>query len=611
MPSVAEANWGGRSNCGWKVEPILEHCYALTNWEPNEHKDIRDVWSYLTAEDVDFGERPEAFEEFTTIETWAGWAIPGTRVEEPEVNPEKWVEAGEVYGEHVSAERAQQCHPFWAAEFGKNKEREELGGEEYISETLCPSVAHQLVKFVKSPTSGEVCGYYDEELEACTPAADLPTGPFTELQSGNEESLFNYPTGIKGFTESFAVGGVDDRWDGLAKAQGEFFTDATCETNDGIGDVSFTGGGACPIAEKGTAFKQDEEGDGKAKEGVAPADEGNEGPSDTEPGPTSDVEAWAGYEAAAGTDLTDESVEAKGRELAAAQGGTVESIKVVPSKKFETAQPAPAEVAISTAGMSPGYKAYRKTKVDVAEMVGHFSDAGDVVRDIESGIDAAFTHENLVYDAVTGALMRRVWTDQETPREITAREVQEERCAKDRNKCKTFREDCIYYHECLTGESCPIWHEQCDREEECLYYHAHCEKREECDFYHEGCTEYEACAQFNEDCPETESEYDSLKGSPATAFHPKSHPGPTAPEDEEPATIEPVVVSGRLPVRHATVIVTQGRSTVMRTRQRQFKLKAGTYRITARAAGYSCGSRRIRAAGKHLAVRLECSRATS
>src|SRR5271169_129512 len=112
LPSAARANWGGVSNCGWKEEPVLEHCYATTVWLPNVHKNIREVWTYVTAEDVRFGKIPNPTQEFTTMETWVSWAVPGTKVEEPITNV-KWVEGGLSYqpNDFPEEDHAGECHP--------------------------------------------------------------------------------------------------------------------------------------------------------------------------------------------------------------------------------------------------------------------------------------------------------------------------------------------------------------------------------------------------------------------------------------------------------------------------------------------------------------------
>ena len=237
---AAQANWGGESDCNGKARPENEHCYAVAEWKPNVDKNIRDVWSYITAQDVRFSLRgsPPGFEDFTTMETWVGWAVPGNAVDEPE-SENKWVEAGESY------EGSAECHPFWAAEYGASYP----GGEEQKFPTedlkeLCASKVNQLFKFVQNPSSGEVCVYYNENLLKCTPADALPAGPFTDLESGDEIAQHYEPVGIKGYSESYALGGINNRWRGLKAAEDIKYPEATCYEGNDEGYVVFSAGKA-------------------------------------------------------------------------------------------------------------------------------------------------------------------------------------------------------------------------------------------------------------------------------------------------------------------------------------------------------------------------------
>jgi hypothetical protein len=619
LASPAHANWGGESNCGWKEEPILEHCYSTTQWRPNVHKNIREVWTYVNGEDARFGQMPEPPEEFTTMETWVSWSKPGIKVEYPLAGPDKWVEAGENYGGLDGEVAAGECHPFHAAEFGENSKREYLGGEEEVLNVVCPSTKKQFFKFVKSPTSGEVRVFSGSNEIARTPEADLPSGPFTDLESGNEEATSNYPLGIKGSTESFAKGGKEDRWVGKVGSKELFYPQATCVNGDRLGTVEFSGGGDCPDTEKGTPFKQEEEGEGP-EEGAArqqsvrtdvesSSEEGSEPGDDNEPAPQSNIDTFATYEAPSGTALSKEAIQAKAEQLATAvPGNRLESVKVHQNTELENAETNAEEVPLNSADMTAGQKSYMKSKVDLVEMVGEFGAIGNRTRmseDVTGGYST--THENLIYDRLTGALLRREWNDHETPREIAAREKKEEKCVKDSKKC-TNHELCLYWHSeypwsCTGRESCEYYHEECEHIMECEFYHTGCTPKEACWDYHEDCTPELACILYYEECTETKGDAKIASRSR------KAPPLRSEEEDEEPGILEPTVVSGSGPVRDATVVVKHGHATVTKSRQAKINLTPGAYEVTARAAGYKCATREIHVHGKKkLGLRLGCSR---
>jgi hypothetical protein len=521
---AAQANWGGESDCNGKAAPENEHCYAGTTWEPNVHKNIRDVWSYVTAEDARFSPlgSPSGFENFTTMESWMSWSIPGTTVEEPE-SEEKWVEGGEEYPGQG------ECHPFWAAEFGEHNPNY-VGEEEQFprefSEELCASKVHQLFKFVKNASSGEVCVSYDENLLRCTPASALPSGPFTDVESGNEIAEHNEPLGIKGHIESFAEGGIDNRWHGLKRASLHREPEATCVGGDSEGTVEFSAGkddcNPPKRCEPRRCLEENEEpyrgasihargARRRAKEADTSIG-GEEGSGTTEtsdePPPVSDFDAFAGYQAPTGNGPGTTEIEHKALERPefhkdewtgeAFERNVTYSTTVSTGRAIGDAEVNEDEFIIPEADLTAGQKRYEETKVDIVELTGKYRGITTESPDISfGGVAAVVTHINLVYDAVTGELLRRTWGNQETPLEHKHRK---ERKAEEsaRKKAEAYENRGI---------------RQCERGGKCRSKSMRCMARRE------GCTAEELCKQdFIEDCvtPKEVCDYTSLECIHAT-----------------------------------------------------------------------------------------------
>jgi hypothetical protein len=481
LAGPALANWGGDSGgeCGYRAYSPDEHCYAATKWEPNVHKNIRQVWAYVTATDAALPPAlPHSTEEFANYETWVSWAEPGEIVEYPHSERE-WVEAGLQF-------TAEGCHTFWEYEFGIGTTKGEKAVDEGFApagEGVCEGTRHQLFVFEKAPSTGEVCVTANSDRLACSPGPDLPSEAFTQLESGMEIAFTNPPAALQGAVEPFATGGTDGRWKGPYRhATAWFDNEATCSHGNEYGFLEFSAPCIEPHGEPGDFNEEEPLSDTRLASQLATnenEEEADSGPESSEPPPKSAVDDFGDYKNPEGPKLTIAQVENKATKSAQhflinPEGGPLipneevredpsTSAEIVASATLDDLELAKDEPKLAVADLSAGQRAFEESSVYVVELIGKFYPKG-VSRPPWDGwneetLPPSYTHLNLVYNAVNGELLRRTLTDEATPREEANKQLSKTlkreaaREAKDRSKCKK-------------GKLCQSWEEACRIDDE-------------------------------------------------------------------------------------------------------------------------------------------------
>jgi hypothetical protein len=213
---VANAEWAGHCT----NEP-KHHCYGLTYWCPNAEKNITDAWVY---EDTTNMTDPKPASNWDDNEMWLSWDC--------EYNGE-WIEAGQAAGDPRTSEH--DIYPFYAKRSGGVY-------EEFTSGTEIAPDQRNLYKFYRSK-EGEWCVDWGTTLERCY--SGFASGPARDLEQGVEAANETEPSN-NGIGEGFALGGVDNWWEGSIKAS--LATEAgTCaaEHSPGPGSISYGAGKGC------------------------------------------------------------------------------------------------------------------------------------------------------------------------------------------------------------------------------------------------------------------------------------------------------------------------------------------------------------------------------
>jgi hypothetical protein len=215
---AANAEWAGHCT----HEP-KHHCYALTYWCPNEEKDITDAWVY---EDTTNMTDPKPSENWDDNEMWLSW--------DPCVNNGEWIEAGQAAGDPRTSEH--KIYPFYAKRSGGVY-------EEFTSETEIAPEQRNLYKFYKTSTEGEWCVDWGTTLERCY--SGFKSGPARDLEQGVEAANEVEPSN-NGIGEGFALGGINNWWEGSVKAAIETEEGTGAEEHSpGPGSISYCAGKGC------------------------------------------------------------------------------------------------------------------------------------------------------------------------------------------------------------------------------------------------------------------------------------------------------------------------------------------------------------------------------
>jgi hypothetical protein len=646
VPS-AQANWGSEGQCGPRAFTPNEHCYSVSRWWPNVHKNINQVWGFITADNVAFGNlysRPPGEKEFNNQEMWVSWAEPGTIVEFP-YSPSRpqWVEAGLQFD-------AGGCHLFYAYEYGAEAVYEGQGPSEGLSGCI-GGVTHQEILFEKTPGTGEICVFADESKLACNPSNLLPAAPFTRLDAGTEIATWEPPKEIRGTIEPFATGGIDGRWAGaLRHARDHFQPGATCAYEHGseYGFIEYKA--YCPNEPYESVGGEEEPlNAGLVPAAAAPQEEESSGPEGNAQPPSSGVDAFANYVAPQGAHMAESAVESKANETNAQIGDPeigfippLSKIQVesVASTTLNNADLVAGERPLSTLAMSAQQKTFEEGPTYAVEMIGRFTHTSYARRRVDQPITSAYSHVNVVYNAINGEVLRQEFSNVDTPREEANKKALEKQLknvhkAEAKNKvscealifqnkrkahCQSLEEECRVADERYEQTKQPYPASQiCEqlREQDCFTKGRYCTPELRCRL---GSTYYceedkriwggvEQCKQRKESFTCTldlEEEYWAMREKTEwQVFQPSEPPkagamiaaiGRRPPTEEEsaeerlalPPTIVPKVSAKGRFFPDPLVVITHRWQVVAKSHAERFALPRGVYRVTAKISGYKC-----------------------
>jgi hypothetical protein len=216
---AANASWAG-GHCSSE-----HHCYALTYWCPSAEKNIHDIWVYEDTTNMNVPEPSSGY--FVDNEMWVSWSCSGNG---------EWIEAGQAAGWPRTSSTV--IYPFYA------KKNNNGGYEEYVGYSEAKQNVGNLYKIARSSTTeGEWCVEWGHTLERCYEG--FKSGPARALEEGVEAATASEPTN-KGFGEGFALGGVNDWWEGSISA--EIITESgTCASSHspGPGSLNYGAGKGC------------------------------------------------------------------------------------------------------------------------------------------------------------------------------------------------------------------------------------------------------------------------------------------------------------------------------------------------------------------------------
>jgi hypothetical protein len=167
---------------------------------------------------------PEPSGNFVDNEMWLAWNCAGGG---------EWIEAGQAAGTPRTSEHA--IYPFYAKKSGGVY-------EEFTSTTEIAANQGNLYKFYRS-SEGEWCVDWGSTLERCY--SGFASGPARVLEEGVEADTASEPSN-NGYGEGFALGGVNNWWEGSIHAELE--TEAgTCasEHSPGPGSLNYGAGKGC------------------------------------------------------------------------------------------------------------------------------------------------------------------------------------------------------------------------------------------------------------------------------------------------------------------------------------------------------------------------------
>jgi hypothetical protein len=211
----AYATWAGDCSSG-------HHCYALSWWCPNTEKNVTDAWVY---EDTTNMTVPDPKNNFVDNEMWLSTSCEGKEAE--------WIEAGQSAGYPRTSEH--KIYPFYAKMSGGVY-------EEFTSATAISANTRNLYKFYRSK-EGEWCVEWGSTLERCY--SGFKSGPAHDVEEGVEAATDSEPSN-NGYGEGFALGGINNWWEGSVKAEIETQT-GTCasEHSPGPGSLNYGAGKGC------------------------------------------------------------------------------------------------------------------------------------------------------------------------------------------------------------------------------------------------------------------------------------------------------------------------------------------------------------------------------
>jgi hypothetical protein len=211
----AYASWAG-GNCSREI-----HCYAATEWCPSTEKNITDAWVY---EDTTSMTVPKPKESRVNNEMWLAWTCE---------NNGEWIEGGQSAGYPRGTQH--KIYPFYA-------KRSNGVYEEFESETEVAPNRPNLYKFYRAK-EGEWCVDWGSALERCY--SGFKSGPAQALEEGVEAADDAEPTN-NGVGEGFALGGVNNWWQGSVKSK-VYSEPGTCssEHQPGPGSLNYGAGKGC------------------------------------------------------------------------------------------------------------------------------------------------------------------------------------------------------------------------------------------------------------------------------------------------------------------------------------------------------------------------------